>query len=153
MFGVRGLGLDFVNLGGIWGKWDMCLCFGCGGVGGVRVSGWVAWARVWEGGVLLCLCIFCVALLMYLFYLFVACLIVFVICLAKQFALCLGVVAVLLLNVMDVFSVGGGDVLCWIDRVWSSTECVCCPCDPSVHLSVSYICFVCVFVCRKLFPH
>ena len=29
-------------------------------------------------------------------------------CLVKQFAMCLGVVAVLLLNVMDVFSVGGG---------------------------------------------
>ena len=29
----------------------------------------------------------------------------------KQFAMCLGVVAVLLLNVMDVFSVGGGALL------------------------------------------
>ena len=28
--------------------------------------------------------------------------------LVKEFAMCLGVVAVLLLNVMDVFSVGGG---------------------------------------------
>ena len=46
-----------------------------------------------------------------------------------------------------VFSVGV-EVLCWIDRVWSSTECVCCACD----LSASYICFVCVFVCRELFP-
>ena len=27
-------------------------------------------------------------------------------------------------------------VLCWIDRVWSSKECVCCACDHSVHLSV-----------------
>ena len=45
------------------------------------------------------------------------------------------------------------EVLCWIDRVWSSTECVCCACDPSVHLRVSSICFVCVFVCRKLSPH
>ena len=24
------------------------------------------------------------------------------------------------------------EVLCWIDRVWSSKECVCCACDPSV---------------------
>ena len=32
-------------------------------------------------------------------------------CLVKQFAMCLGVVAVLLLNVMDVFSVGGGALL------------------------------------------
>ena len=45
---------------------------------------------------------------MYLFVLFVECLTVFVNCLVKQFAMCLGVVADLLLNVMDVFSVGGG---------------------------------------------
>ena len=32
-------------------------------------------------------------------------------CLVKQFAMCLGVVAVLLLNVMDVFSVGRGALL------------------------------------------
>ena len=75
---------------------------------------------------------------------------VFVNCLVKQIAMCLGVVAVLLLNVMDVFSV---EVLCWIDRVWSSTECACCSCGPSVHLSGPSICFVCVFVCRKLTPH
>ena len=31
--------------------------------------------------------------------------------LVKQFTMCLGVVAVLLLNVMDVFSVGGGTLL------------------------------------------
>ena len=37
------------------------------------------------------------------------------------------------------------ELLCWIDRVWSSTECACCPCDPSVHLSVPSRCFVCVF--------
>ena len=41
------------------------------------------------------------------------------------------------------------EVLCWIDRVWSSTECACCACDPSVHLRVSSMCFVYVFVCRK----
>ena len=34
---------------------------------------------------------FCVALLMYLFVLFVTCLTVFVNCLLKQFAICLGV--------------------------------------------------------------
>ena len=33
---------------------------------------------------------------------------VFVKCLVKQFAKCLGVVAILLLNVMEVFSVSGG---------------------------------------------
>ena len=35
VLGVTGLGLDFTNSGGTWGKWDMCLCFGCGVVGGV----------------------------------------------------------------------------------------------------------------------
>ena len=63
-------------------------------------------------------CILCVVLLVYLFVLCVACLTVFVNCLVKQFAMCLGVVAILLLNVMALFSVGG--VICWIDRVWSS---------------------------------
>ena len=43
----------------------------------------------------------------------------FVNCLVKQFAICFGVVAILLLNVMAVFSV---EVLCRIDRVWSSKE-------------------------------
>ena len=51
-----------------------------------------------------------VALLMCLFVLCVACLPVFVNCLKKM---CLGVVAILLLNVMDVFSVCGG-ALCSI---------------------------------------
>ena len=64
--------------------------------------------------VMLCPCIFGVALLMYLFVLFVACLTEFVNCLVKQFAMCLGVVAVLLGLVWV-------EVLCWIDRVWSST--------------------------------
>ena len=45
------------------------------------------------------------------------------------------------------------EVLCWIDRVWSSKECACCACDPSVHLSVPSIGLVYVFVCRKLSPH
>ena len=44
-------------------------------------------------------------------YMFIACLPLFVNCLVKQFEMCLGVVAVLLLNVMDVFSVGGGALL------------------------------------------
>ena len=46
---VRGLGLGFTNPGGTREKSDMCLCFGCGGVGGVRGSGCSAWARM--GGV------------------------------------------------------------------------------------------------------
>ena len=56
-------------------------------------------------------CIVCVALLMYLLVLCVACLTVFVKCLVKQFAICLGVVAILLLNVMYEFSVGVGALL------------------------------------------
>ena len=56
---------------------------------------------------MLCPCMLCVALLMCLFVLCVACLTVFVNCLVKQFAMCLGVVAILLLNIMDVFSVCG----------------------------------------------
>ena len=56
-------------------------------------------------------CIVCVALLMDLFVLCVACLTVFVNLLVKQFAMCLGVVAILLLNVIDVFSVGGSALL------------------------------------------
>ena len=40
--------------------------------------------------------------------------------------------------------------LCWIDHVWSSKKCVCCACDPNECLSAPSICFVCVFVCRKL---
>ena len=56
-------------------------------------------------------CILCVTLLVYLFVLCVACLTVFENCLVKQFAMCLGVVAILLLNVMGVFSVGGGALL------------------------------------------
>ena len=54
--------------------------------------------------VMLCPCMLCVALLMCLFVLCVACLTVFVNCWVKQFAMCLGVVAILLLNVMDVGS-------------------------------------------------
>ena len=47
-------------------------------------------------------CMLCVSLLMCPFVLCVACLTVFVNCLVKQFAMCVGVVAILLLNVMDV---------------------------------------------------
>ena len=43
----------------------------------------------------------------------IACLTVFVNCLVKQFTMCLGVVSVLLLNIMEVFSVGEG-------ALWSS---------------------------------
>ena len=56
-------------------------------------------------------CILCVALLIDLFALCVVCLTLFVNCLVKQFAICLVVVVIMLLNVMEVFSVGGGTLL------------------------------------------
>ena len=80
----------------------------------------------------------CYILIFYVLLCYCICLsCVFVNCLAKQFAICLGVVAILLLNVRMclVWVV----VLCWIDRVWSSKEYACCACDPSVHLSVPSI--------------
>ena len=61
--------------------------------------------------VMLYSCMLCVVLLMCLFVFCVVCLTVFVNCLVKQFAMYLGVVAILLLNVMDVFSVCGGALL------------------------------------------
>ena len=97
-------------------------------------------------------CMLCVALLMCLFVLCVACLTVFVNCLVKQFAMCLGVVAILLLSVMDVFSVCGGALLDRPCMVFHRV-CVCCACNPNERLSAPSICFVCVFVCRKLSPH
>ena len=63
-------------------------------------------------------CIFYVVLLMDLFVLWVACLV-------KQSAMCLGVVAILLLNVMDVFSVCGGALL---DRPCMVFQRVCVLC-------------------------
>ena len=36
---MRKLGLDFTNPVGTGGVLDMCLCFGCGGVGGEWVGG------------------------------------------------------------------------------------------------------------------
>ena len=98
-------------------------------------------------------CVLCVALLMCLFVLYVACLTMFVNCLVNQFAMCLGVVAILLLNVMDVFSVCGGALL---DRPCMVFQRVCVLClysDPNERLRAPSICFVCVFVCRKLYPH
>ena len=71
------------------------------------------------------LCMLCVALLMCLFVLCVACFTVFVNCLVKQFAMCLGVVAILLLNVMDVFCVCGGALL---DRPCMVFQRVCVLC-------------------------
>ena len=50
---------------------------------------------------------------------------VFVNCLVKQFSKCLGVVVILLLNVMEVFSVGGGDLL---DRPCMVFQIMCVLC-------------------------
>ena len=47
--------------------------------------------------------ILCIALLIDRFVLCVACFTLFVKCFVKQFAICLGVVVLLLLNVMNVF--------------------------------------------------
>ena len=59
----------------------------------------------------------------------------------------LGVVAILLLNVMDVFSVVCGGAL--LDRPCMVFQRVCCACGPNERLSAPYICFVCVFVSQK----
>ena len=55
----------------------------------------------------------------------VPCLTVFVNCLLKQFTICLGVVVILLLNVMEVFSVCGGAPL---DRPCMVFQRVCVLC-------------------------
>ena len=41
----------------IFGYVAMCLCLDCSGVCGVGGSGSMAWARVWEGGLLLYMCV------------------------------------------------------------------------------------------------
>ena len=54
-----------------------------------------------------------------------SCVCVFVVCLAKQFAMCVGVVAILLLNFMEVFSVGEGALL---DRPCMVFHIICVLC-------------------------
>ena len=71
-------------------------------------------------------CMLCVLLCcVNVFVLCVACLTVFVNCLLKQFAMFLGVVSILLLNVMDVFSVCGGALF---DRPCMVFQRVCVLC-------------------------
>ena len=54
---MTGLRLGITNSGGTWGKWDMCLSFGCDGVGGVGGK-WVGSLGQGLGeGVVLCLCV------------------------------------------------------------------------------------------------
>ena len=53
---MRGFCLGFTNPVGRKGVLDVCLCLGCGGVGGTSGE-WVGtWTRVWRGGVVLCMC-------------------------------------------------------------------------------------------------
>ena len=59
---------------------------------------------------------------------------------------------IVLFNVMKVFSVGGGGGVLLDIPFMAFKECVCCACDPSVHLSVPSICLIYVYVCRKS-PH
>ena len=63
-----------------------------------------------------------------------------------------GCVCYLLLNVMELLCVVGGALL---DRpcMVFHRMCVLCLCGPNERLDAPSICFVCVFVCRKLSPH
>ena len=76
--------------------------------------------------VMLYSCIFRVSLLMYLFVFCVACLIVFVNCLMKQFAIFVGMVVILWLNVMEVLSVGGGALMDIPCMIFQRIMCVLC---------------------------
>ena len=77
----------------------------------------------------------------------------FVNCFVKQFEICLGVVVILLLNLMEVLSVGGGGGAP-LDRLCIVFQRMCVlRMYSSVHLDVSLIGFVCVYVCWKLYSH
>ena len=78
----------------------MCLIFNLSGPCELLFSLCFLASWTWDVvSVMLYPCSLCVALLIYMFVLCVACLTGFVNCLVKQFAMCLGVVAILLLNV------------------------------------------------------
>ena len=53
---MRGFGLAFTNSAGTRGVLNVCLCLGCGGVGGLgrKCVGACNW--IWKSGVVLCLC-------------------------------------------------------------------------------------------------
>ena len=89
--------------------------------------------------VMLVVCSLSVFLSMCLFVLWVLCLNVLVNCLLNAFAICVGEVNVFSLKVMVFF-------FCWLIRVLSSKEYVCCVWDASVCLCVPSICQICVFV-------
>ena len=46
---MRGVGLGFTNPEGKGGVLDVCLCFGCGGVGGEWVGGLDHGLEMWGG--------------------------------------------------------------------------------------------------------
>ena len=81
---------------------------------------------------------------MYLFVLCVLCFTVLVNCLLNAFAICVGEVNGFSLKVMVLFLACG--CFCWLVRVLSSKEHVCCVCEASVCLGVPSICQMCVFV-------
>ena len=89
--------------------------------------------------VILVICSVSVFLSMCMFVLCVLCLPVMVNCLLNAFAIYVGEAKVMLLF-------WGVLVFCWLVRVLSSKEYVCCVCDPSVCLCVPSICQFCVFV-------
>ena len=72
------------------------------------------------------------------FVLCVLCLTVLVNCLLNAFAICVGEVNVFSLKVIVLFCVVLG--VCWLIRVLSSKEYVCCVCNPIVCLGVPSIC-------------
>ena len=86
-------------------------------------------------------CMFCVALSMDLFVLCVAYLTVFVSCLVKQFAICFGLFAILLLKVMELLYVVGGSLL---DRPYMVFHrmCVVHVVPVSVLMLLPYVLFV-----------
>ena len=66
-------------------------------------------------------------------------------CLLNAFAICVGEVNVFALKVMVLF-LCYVVFCCWVFRVLSSKEYVCCVCDPSVCLCAPSTCQICVFV-------
>ena len=100
------------------------------------IVAWTCWVSV-----ILVVCNLCIFLSMCLFVLCVLCLTVLVNCLSNVFAICVGEVNVFSLKVIEFYW-----VFCWLIRVWSSKEYVCCVCDPSVCLRMLSICQICVFV-------